>query len=729
MKLRERKIKKCVSGLLAVLMLFGTLGTLPGRETVVYAAGGNEPSVTAYATKQELMDTFMQDGNNTTIGKLVFGRNNNDEAMEWYILGKDAGVTGDNIAIFAAKSMGEKAFEMDVNNKAYDTGFGVYSSNPSEVYPNHYGASDIRATLQEIATSKFTVAEQSFMQATTITTYDCKNDMEYTTTDKLYLPMIEGQGITYRTLKAGTNNDKLLPMNIYWKSGSWFWTRSAETTIATYALAVFQGGYGFSLNVDYGTEVYPAANLDVSSVAFASAARAASSEAVVSGIIQNETAMILRMDGSSKDIGTVIYDEAGTIKATKGSVTEPVALVVQGNDGTKDWYYSKQITGQETVRTGDIKDALGLSEDIVLSDCKIWLETTEDRVTYAVDAVKMPELISITNPQPITGVKNGVDKTVTAFGLPTMVTIVTEAADITTAEVTWDLENPVSGSYDKAVLAAQTFTVKGVVTLPEEIANSHHIPLEVMVTVTVNAADTVEKPTADLKEGIYNKEQSVTLTSSTKGAVIYYTTDGSEPGITNGTRYTKAIKITGKAGDSVTTEIRAIAVKSGMLDSQIATFKYTIELPANVVQTPDYQIIDGADSVWEKASNKSLTFTGNGDFNKFTGVKVDGELLDPNNYIAKEGSTIITLKADYLDKLSTGKHTLEILWSDGSADTTFTVQQVSTESSNTTDGGNNVETPKTGDASNPAFWIIIMLAAVAGIVGLKKRTIIDKSIK
>ena len=42
--------------------------------------------------------------------------------------------------------------------------------------------------------------------------------------------------------------------------------------------------------------------------------------------------------------------------------------------------------------------------------------------------------------------------------------------------------------------------------------------------------------------------------------------------------------------------------------------------------------------------------TGNGAFSKFTGVKVDGKVLDPENYTAEEGSTVVTLKESWLDR-------------------------------------------------------------------------------
>ena len=64
-----------------------------------------------------------------------------------------------------------------------------------EVHPNHYGGSDIRKTLQgyitdsngEPVTDRFSAAEQGLMKETTVRTHDSKNDVYYSTTDKLYL--------------------------------------------------------------------------------------------------------------------------------------------------------------------------------------------------------------------------------------------------------------------------------------------------------------------------------------------------------------------------------------------------------------------------------------------------------------------------------------------------------------------------------------------------------------
>ena len=47
---------------------------------------------------------------------------------------------------------------------------------------------------------------------------------------------------------------------------------------------------------------------------------------------------------------------------------------------------------------------------------------------------------------------------------------------------------------------------------------------------------------------------------------------------------------------------------------------------------------------------------------------------DAANYTVKEGSTIVTLKAEYLETLSVGKHTLAIVSDTGTAAAEFTIQ-------------------------------------------------------
>lgn len=193
------------------------------------------------------------------------------------------------------------------------------------------------------------------------------------------------------------------------------------------------------------------------------------------------------------------------------------------------------------------------------------------------------KLISITAPASIT-VANG-----TAYkdmNLPAQVGIVTEGGTVNKADVSWNTGAPVSGSYDPNTLTEQTVTLEGTVTCPETI-NANGVNLTTSITITISAAEknnTVEAPIADPEAGIYTENQTITLKSATEGAVIYYTTNGAEPSSTTGTQYTGPITAAGMEGQSVETNIKAIAVKSGMQDSLVMTYKYTIELPS---QTPE----------------------------------------------------------------------------------------------------------------------------------------------
>ena len=173
---------------------------------------------------------------------------------------------------------------------------------------------------------------------------------------------------------------------------------------------------------------------------------------------------------------------------------------------------------------------------------------------------------------------------------------------------------------------------------------------------------------------------------------------------------------------------------------------YYTALTGEITLYPVYRIIDGADSSWTQSTDGSgsIKIRGNGEFSKFVDVKVDGNVVDPTNYTAREGSTIIELHADYLKTLSEGSHTFEIAWTDGTASTGFTVakntsgnddtgnngnddsnKDSNNDSSNNNSGSNNTAgsgdntaqtlpgSPNTGDASG--LWIILFVASAAGL--------------
>lgn len=95
--------------------------------------------------------------------------------------------------------------------------------------------------------------------------------------------------------------------------------------------------------------------------------------------------------------------------------------------------------------------------------------------------------------------------------------------------------------------------------------------------------NSVSMPTFNPLPGNYNTDQLITLNSTTSGAVIYYTLDGSIP-TSSSTKYTSAISTSGIVATTIT--IQAIATKSGSTDSSTASGTYVLN--RTIVSTPTF---------------------------------------------------------------------------------------------------------------------------------------------
>lgn len=127
-----------------------------------------------------------------------------------------------------------------------------------------------------------------------------------------------------------------------------------------------------------------------------------------------------------------------------------------------------------------------------------------------------------------------------------------------------------------------------------------------------------------------------------------------------------------------------------------------------VVEKIVYEVTEGANQEYIITKDSEAKFKINADFRMFDGGKVyvDDELVDPNNYTAESGSTIITLKKEYVDKLSIGKHILKVVFSDGGQATTiFNVVKTTIP----------VENPNTLD--NVMIYIVSGILSIIGISG------------
>ena len=119
----------------------------------------------------------------------------------------------------------------------------------------------------------------------------------------------------------------------------------------------------------------------------------------------------------------------------------------------------------------------------------------------------------------------------------------------------------------------------------------------------------------------------------------------------------------------------------------------------------DYKIIKGDGSIWTKGTERGLEFTANGSYSKFAGIEVDGETVNEENYTAISGSTVITLKPEYLETLSVGRHTLTVLYTDGKAGCGFEIRAKADTAA------------QTGDESNMSIRIALAVLAALGAAG------------
>ena len=131
---------------------------------------------------------------------------------------------------------------------------------------------------------------------------------------------------------------------------------------------------------------------------------------------------------------------------------------------------------------------------------------------------------------------------------------------------------------------------------------------------------------------------------------------------------------------------------------------------------PEYKTESSAAIVWVKGSGKDLVFPFNRNFDlescfdHFAGAKMDGKtLVRDKDYTAKRGSTIITLKAETLEALSSGEHVFTSVFDDAESEITLTIKDAPVSH-------------QTGDNITTVIFIaVIALISGAALIVAKKR--------
>ncbi|MBQ7436712.1 MAG: leucine-rich repeat protein [Oscillospiraceae bacterium] len=253
-------------------------------------------------------------------------------------------------------------------------------------------------------------------------------------------------------------------------------------------------------------------------------------------------------------------------------------------------------------------------------------------------------------------------------------------------------------------------------------------PHNVVVTVS---KDGNNKLSADVK---YDRADSLEVTNTRQfyGVVIDTSMTGGTVIVTPASAAagdTVTLTVTPDKGSeltslTVTATGKAVNVDPDQNDPNL----YSFVMPATGVAVTAtfkeilYTVVEGADSSWLKGSNGDLSIKVKRDpkdetcfqhFRNGGSVAIDGAVLSEDtsaliqkDYKAEEGSTVITLHAKMLNRLSAGKHTVTITFDDGSASTGLTIL--------VPPGGYS---PTTGDSSRIGVWAAVMVLAGLGFVG------------
>ena len=132
-------------------------------------------------------------------------------------------------------------------------------------------------------------------------------------------------------------------------------------------------------------------------------------------------------------------------------------------------------------------------------------------------------------------------------------------------------------------------------------------------------------------------------------------------------------------------------------------YEFTFKYVNNGNTSKEYEFLEGENQKYTLNKDSNMTFKIDANYSLFDKVYIDNELVDISNYKVTEGSTIITFNNEFVSKLSVGKHTLKVMFSNGEASTEFSVVK------------EVVENPKTID--NIEKYIATGIVAVIGVVG------------
>jgi len=169
-----------------------------------------------------------------------------------------------------------------------------------------------------------------------------------------------------------------------------------------------------------------------------------------------------------------------------------------------------------------------------------------------------------------------------------------------------------------------------------------------------------------------------------------------------------------------------VVTTDAKLDAEGEETMYCIRDKSHIQTRPfSYSFTEGNGEEWEKGTADGQAFKversvdPDGAYDKFEGITIDGAEVAAENYTVTDGVGI-TLKADYLETLEAGEHTIQANFSDGPAAASFTVTVPSTDATE----DSTAEGTETGESGTLRLFVLTGLVAAASlglVFGLKKK--------
>ena len=116
-----------------------------------------------------------------------------------------------------------------------------------------------------------------------------------------------------------------------------------------------------------------------------------------------------------------------------------------------------------------------------------------------------------------------------------------------------------------------------------------------------------------------------------------------------------------------------------------------------------YRITSGGEATVDE-DTASHTIGSNGSKDAFTGVELDGKTVDSKYYTVtetEEGGILVTFTKEFLKTLTAGEHTVTLVFADGEASTTLTVEKEETSKPTTEPTEDPTEEPTTKPTEDP----------------------------